>query len=77
METAINNELRHEPYEFVGGPYDGRRIPVVPPAESGTELVVHTVGRMAPAEFYVLGSDGRFHYSTPPQSSQLAPYPTL
>jgi hypothetical protein len=59
-------------YEFVGGPYDGRQLDVVPPPQEGIELVVHAVGRLAPAEFYILEADGRFHYNTPPEPRPLA-----
>jgi hypothetical protein len=61
-------------YEFVGGPYDGRLLDVDPPPQDGVELVVHTVGQAAPAEFYILGSDGRFHYNHPPQLRSLAAF---
>jgi hypothetical protein len=54
-------------FEFVGGPYDGRHLKVDPPPTTEVELVVHAVGKGAPAEFYVLHDDGRFHYSPPPQ----------
>jgi hypothetical protein len=64
--------LQHpQPYEFVGGPYDGRTLAVAPPAEDGTELVVHSVGRFAPAEFYVLRNDGRFHFNAQARGGSL------
>jgi len=69
VTSATNEESKQQPYEFVGGPYDGRRLPVVPPPEAGVELMVHTVGQPIPAEFYVLGDDGRFHYNAPPPLS--------
>jgi hypothetical protein len=66
VAMSIDLAQHPQPYEFVGGPHDGRRMEVAPPPEDGMELVVHTVGRLAPAEFYILRADGRFHYNTPP-----------
>lgn len=67
MDAVTDNPIQAPPYEFVGGPHDGRRLPVIPPPQAGLELVVHTVGLLIPAEFYVLRADGRFHYNAPPQ----------
>jgi hypothetical protein len=67
VAISLDPTQHPQPYEFVGGPHDGRLLAVAPPAEDGLELVVHTVGRLAPAEFYILEPDGRFHYSTPPR----------
>jgi len=61
--------LTTEAYEFVGGPYDGRRMPLDgPPADVGTELLVHQPsGSGRTPEFYVLGDDLKFHYSPAPE----------
>jgi hypothetical protein len=67
VPSSLDLTQHREPYEFVGGPFDGRTLGVAPPAEDGLELVVHTVGQLAPAEFYVLEADGRFHYNAPPR----------
>jgi hypothetical protein len=68
VSTSLDLTQPQQPYQFVGGPFDGRTLSVAPPPEDGTELVVHTVGHMAPAEFYILQRDGRFHYNAPPRA---------
>ncbi len=55
--------IEERSYEFVGGPYDGRSLALTPPPHEHVEVVIHTIGQAVPAEFYVLHSDGRFHYN--------------
>jgi hypothetical protein len=66
--TAQATTTARDDYQFVGGPYDGHRMPLGGPApQVGTELLVHEKpgsGRLP--EFYELRADGRFYYVPSP-----------
>jgi hypothetical protein len=67
-EMVMEVHLQGESYEFIGGPFDGRKLMVANPEPApGTELVVHRDPPSGmPAEFYVMEADGRFYHVPPP-----------
>jgi hypothetical protein len=52
-----------KPYQFVGGPYDGKQLLVPGPTEIGLELRVYPVEPWVAGSSYLLGRDGRFRFS--------------
>jgi hypothetical protein len=52
-----------KPYQFVGGPYDGKHFNVPGPTEVGLELRVYPVEPWVPGSSYLLGKDGRFRFA--------------
>ena len=52
----------NDAFEFVGGPFNGRRMMVPGRAEVGLELRVYPTEPWAPGSSYMLGKDGRFTY---------------
>lgn len=52
-----------KPYQFVGGPYDGKQLLVPGPTEVGLELRVFPVEPWVPGVSYLLGRDGRFRFA--------------
>ena len=52
-----------KPYQFVGGPYDGKQFIVPGPTEVGLELRVYPVEPWVPGSSYLLCKDGRFRFA--------------
>ncbi len=52
-----------KPYQFVGGPYDGKQFVVPGPTEIGLELRVYPVEPWVPGSSYFLDKDGRFRFA--------------
>jgi hypothetical protein len=55
--------MQKQPFQFVGGPYDGRQLLVPGPTETGLELRVYPVEPWEPGSSYLLGNDGRFRFA--------------
>jgi hypothetical protein len=55
--------MQKQPYQFVGGPYDGKQFIVPGPTEIGLELRVYPVEPWVPGSSYLLGKDGRFRFA--------------
>jgi hypothetical protein len=55
--------MQNQPYQFVGGPYDGKQFIVPGPTEIGLELRVYPVEPWVPGSSYLLGQDGRFRFA--------------
>jgi hypothetical protein len=50
-------------YQFVGGPFDGKKFLVPGPVDSNLELRVYPVEPWVPGSSYLLGQDGRFRFA--------------
>jgi len=52
-----------KPYQFVGGPYDGKQFIVPDPTEIGLELRVYPIEPWVAGSSYLLCKDGRFRFA--------------
>ena len=48
---------------FIGGPHDGKTLPVPSPVTIGMEISVRPEEPYLPCALYVLEDDGSFHYT--------------
>ena len=62
-----------KPYQFVGGPYDGKQLIVPGPATVGLELRVYPVEPWVPGSSYLLGQDGRFRFANSDRQLNAGP----
>ncbi|QOV90740.1 hypothetical protein [Humisphaera borealis] len=50
-------------FRFIGGPQDGKTLPVPSPVTGGMEISVRPVEPYLPCATYTLGDDGFFRFS--------------